>query len=107
MIPQQLTMSANFLAIVRGLRELHELTKAGLLDSPAADAVRDATDAPWEALTEVEKKRIAGLSEDLYSITDPARAAVKGANPQAQARFVDIAQAREGGEWDRAFERGY
>lgn len=104
MIPQQLTMSANFLAIVRGLRELHELTKAGLLDSPAADAVRDATDAPWEALTEVEKKRIAGLSEDLYSITDPARIAVKELNPQAQARFVDIAQARQIGDWDRALE---
>jgi tetratricopeptide (TPR) repeat protein len=104
MPPQPLTMSANFLATLRGLRELHELTKAGLLDSPAADAVRDATDAPWEALTEVEKKRIAGLSEDLYSITDPARTVIKESNPQAQARLVDIVQARQGGEWDRALE---
>jgi tetratricopeptide (TPR) repeat protein len=104
MAPQQLTMSAGFLATVRGLRELHQLTAAGRLDSPEADAVRDATDAPWEALTETEKKRVGGLSEDLYSITEPARTAVKELNPQAQARLVDIYQARQRGEWDRVFE---
>ncbi len=104
MSPQPLTMSASYLAIIRGLRELHELTAAGRLDSPEADAVRDATDAPWEALTEEEKRRISGLSEDLYSITDLAHAAVKELNPQAQARLVDIYQARQRGEWDRVFE---
>ena len=87
MSPQPLTMSASYLAIIRGLRELHELTAAGRLDSPEADAVRDATDAPWEALTEEEKRRISGLSEDLYSITDLAHAAVKELNLQAQARI--------------------
>ena len=77
-------MSTSYLATVRGLRELHELTATGRLDSPEADAVRDATDAPWEALTEEEKRRISGLSEDLYSITDLAHTAVKELNPQAQ-----------------------
>lgn len=70
MDPRPLTLSANYLAVVRGLRELHRLTVAGLQDSPEADAVRDVTDAPWQALTEMEKERIGELSEDLYSITD-------------------------------------
>ncbi|MFI5457621.1 MAG: hypothetical protein ACHRXM_19435 [Isosphaerales bacterium] len=101
---QKLTMSASFLATVRGLRELHQLTAEGRLDSREADAVRDATDAPWEALTEAEKKRVSGLSEDLYSVTDLAPTAVKELNPQAQARLVDIYQARQSGEWDRVLE---
>ena len=61
---QPLAMSPNYLAVVRGIRELHNLTAAGQEDSPAADAVRDATDRPWEALTEVERKRASNLSED-------------------------------------------
>jgi tetratricopeptide (TPR) repeat protein len=104
MIPRPLTMSANYLAIVRGLRELHQLAIAGRQDSPEADAVRDATDASWEALTDAEKKRITGLSEDLYSITDPQKAAAREMNPQAQSRLVDVYQARQRGEWDRVLE---
>ena len=64
-------MSLNYISVVRGIRELHKLIAAGQEDSPAADAVRDATDRPWEALTEIERKRVENLSEDLYSITDP------------------------------------
>ena len=101
---KHLVMSPNYLAIVRGLRELHELTATGRLDSPEADSVRDATDSPWEALTDEEKRRISGLSEDLYSITDPPRKGSKEMNPQAQARLMDTYQARQRGEWDRVLE---
>src|SRR5947209_7590910 len=104
MSPRPLTMSANYSVTVRGLRELHRLTVAGHQDSPEADAVRDVTDAPWEALTEVEKRRISGLSEDLYSITDPTPVAQRETNPQVQARLVEVNEARQRGEWDRAFE---
>jgi tetratricopeptide (TPR) repeat protein len=97
-------MSANYLATVRGLRELHRLAVVGRQDSPEADAVRDATDVPWQGLTEVEKKRLSGLSEDLYSITDPQPAAQPEMNPQVQARLVDVDEARRRGEWDRALE---
>ncbi|WP_148591728.1 hypothetical protein [Aquisphaera giovannonii] len=62
------------------------MTVAGRLDSPEADAIRDVTDAPWEALTEVEKKRIAGLSEDLYSMTDPPREPIE----EVEDRFLDV-----------------
>jgi tetratricopeptide (TPR) repeat protein len=99
-----LTMSASYLAVVRGLHELHRLTVAGRQDSPEADVVRDATDVPWQALTEVEKKRLSGLSEDLYSITDPPRSLARDLDPRVQARLIDVDQARHRGEWDRALD---
>jgi hypothetical protein len=104
MNPQPLTMSANYLAVVRGLHELHRLAIAGRQDSLEADAVRDATDVPWQALTEVEKRRLSGLSEDLYSITDQPQATPREIDPQAQSRLVEAYQARQRGEWDRALE---
>jgi tetratricopeptide (TPR) repeat protein len=104
MNPRPLTTSANYLATVRGLRELHRLTVAGRQDSPEADAVRDATDVPWQAFTEVEKRRIGGLSEDLHAITDPQQVAPRELNPQVQSRLVDVDEARQRGEWDRALE---
>src|SRR4051812_9948198 len=104
MTPRPLTMSANSLAVVRGLRELHRLAVAGRQDSPEADAVRDATDVPWQALTEVEKKRLSGLSEDLYSITDPPRPLARDLDPQVQSRLIDMDHARHRGEWGRALD---
>lgn len=98
-----LILSPNYLAVVRGIRELHGLAAAGKEESPAADAVRDATDGPWHALTEIERRRARGLSEDLYSITEPAPA-VLPMNPQAAARFNDAVEARQRGDWDRALE---
>ena len=104
MSPPPLVMSSNYLAIVRGLRELHQHRIAGREDSPEADAIRDATDTAWERLTEVEKKRLSGLSEDLFSVSDAERLTVREMNPQAQSRLAEVIQARERGEWDRVFE---
>ena len=100
---EPLILSPNYLTVVRGIREMHRLIAAGQEDSPAAEAIRDATDRPWNALTEIESKRAGGLSEDLYSITQgppPAR----DMNPQAAARLGDAFEARQRGEWDRALE---
>lgn len=102
MKPSPLVLSPSYLAYARGIRELHRLALEGKEDSPEADAVRDATDLPWEALTEVEKKRAAEMSEDLYSISEPSSVEPKPLNPQAQANFDAIFEARERGEWDRA-----
>ena len=96
-------MSPNYRAVIRGIRELHKLTVDRQEDSPAADAVRDATDQHWEALTESERKRASNLSEDLYSITDPC-AAVLEMNPQAQAKLIEAYEAKQSGEWDRALD---
>jgi tetratricopeptide (TPR) repeat protein len=95
-------MSPSYLAVLRGVRELHRLTIEGRDESPEADAIRDATDAPWEALTDAERKRVSGLSEDLYSISEPADERTRPNNPQAQAKLIDASIARESGQWDRA-----
>src|SRR5438309_11948192 len=99
----ELIMSTNYRAYVRGVRELHQLSVAGKKDSPEADAIRDATDGPWEALSEVERKRVGNLSEDLYSLIEPTPAS-QPMNPLAQAKLNEAFEARQRGEWDRALE---
>jgi hypothetical protein len=99
-----LTMSPNYRAFVRGVRELHQLSVAGKDDdSPEADAIRDATDQPWEALSEVERNRVGNLSEDLHSLVEPPPAP-QPMTPQAQAELSEAAEARQRGEWDRALD---
>src|SRR4029077_14120939 len=71
MAAKPLTMNPNYLAMVRGTRQMHQLLAAGKEDAPEADAIRDATDGPWEALSEVERNRVRNLSEDLYSLVEP------------------------------------
>ena len=100
---QPLTFSPSYLAFVRGIRELHLLALQGRDDSPEAEAVRDATDGPWEALSETERERARGLSEDLYSISEPV-GEVHESNPQAQTKLFEAWEARDRGEWDRALE---
>jgi tetratricopeptide (TPR) repeat protein len=103
MTRQPLTFSPSYLAVARGIRGLHRLAVDGQDDSPEADAIRDAIDGPWEALSETERKRVSGLSEDLYAISEPASEA-EAMNPQAQAKLAEADGAREHGEWDRALE---
>src|SRR5207247_7126638 len=103
MTAKPLTMNPNYLAMVRGTRELHQLLAAGKDDSPEADAIRDATAGPWEALSEVERNRVRNLSEDLYSLVEPPPTA-QPMNPQAQAKLHEAFEARQRGEWDRALD---
>jgi tetratricopeptide (TPR) repeat protein len=103
MPPQPLTMNPNYLAMVRGVRELHLLMSKGKDDSPEADAIRDATDAPWESLSEIERRRVRNLSEDLYSLHEAA-APAQQSNPQAQSKLGDALEARKQGDWDRALD---
>ena len=104
MNPRPLIMSPAYLAYVQGVHELHRLAVAGLDESPEADAVRDAMDLPWESLTELEKKRASGLSEDLYSISEPASDDAREMNPQAQSKLNEIDKAEQRGQWDKALE---
>jgi tetratricopeptide (TPR) repeat protein len=104
MTRQAFAMSPNYLTFIRGIRELHRLAIEGRDESPEADAIRDATDGPWEALSEAERKRLIGLSEDLYSISEPSAEGPQVMNPQAQARLIVAVEARTRGEWDRALE---
>ncbi len=102
-VSKSITMNPSYLAMVRGTRELHQLLATGKDDSPEADAIRDATDSPWEALSEIERNRVRNLSEDLYSLFEQAPAP-EPMNPQAQAGLSDAFEAKQRGEWDRALD---
>lgn len=103
MARKSLTMSPSYRAMVRGTRELHRLIAAGKEDSPEADAIRDATDGPWEALSEVERTRVRNLSEDLYFLSE-APPAPQPMSPEAQAKLNEAFEAKQRGSWDRALD---
>jgi tetratricopeptide (TPR) repeat protein len=103
--PQPFPVNPNYQTVIRGLLRMYRLAADGLFESPEADALRDAMDSPWEGLSDVERKRIAGLSEDLNAISEITSAEPPSmTNPQAQAKLVQAGEARWRGEWDRALE---
>jgi hypothetical protein len=59
-------MNPNYRACLHGIRALHQLAIEGRDESPEADAIRDATDAPWVALSEAERERLRRFSENLH-----------------------------------------
>jgi len=100
----QLPTNPNYTAMVRGVRELHRLVASGKSDdSPEADAIRDATDAPWQALSEAERQRVRSLSEDLFSLTEPP-AARQPMTAEVQSKMNEIGEARRRGDWDAALD---
>jgi tetratricopeptide (TPR) repeat protein len=95
--------SPSYLQSIQGLLRLHELTVSGNEDSSEAEAIRDSLERPWIGLSATEQKRITGLSEDLYSISNP-RGNPPPANPQAQRKLLEASQALESGDWDGALD---
>jgi tetratricopeptide (TPR) repeat protein len=55
---------------LRLLLNLHELTKAGDSETPKADSIRDAMEAPWYAMTESEQRMVRRVSADLDTTLD-------------------------------------
>jgi hypothetical protein len=89
--------------VAKGLVALHQMGKDGKDDSPEADSVRDAMDAPFNALNRSEQERAQWLSEDLYSVSEPPGATTqKEMNPQVQQQLNEAIEARQSQEWDRA-----
>jgi tetratricopeptide (TPR) repeat protein len=103
MTARPLTLSPSYLATVRGTHELHRLIAEGKEDGPEAEAIRDASDGPWEALSETERARARWVAEDLYSLYEepPARQEMTS---DAQARLNEVYEARERGEWDLSLQ---
>jgi tetratricopeptide (TPR) repeat protein len=104
MSPQPLSQSPAYQDVVRGLLRMHQYAVAGQDESDAADALRESMGQPWERLSAVERERVAGLSKDLYTITDPPAVGQEPMNPHAQGKLGEAYEAREKGEWDRALE---
>ena len=103
MVIRPLTLSPSYLATVHGTHELHRLIAEGKEDSPEAEAIRDASDGPWEALSETERDRARWVAEDLYSLYEepPAKQEM---TREAQAGLNEAYEARERGEWDRRLD---
>lgn len=96
-----LTSSPSFLAIVRGAHALQRLIAEGKDDSPEAEAIRDASDGPWEALSETERDRARWVAEDLYSIYEEPPASQQMTRA-AQSGLNAAYEAKQKGEWDKA-----
>ena len=103
MVRQTFSSRPAYVESIRGLLRLHALTENGRDETPEADVTRDGLEQPWYELSETEKQRITGLSEDLYSITDP-RSEPLPMSPEAQKRLVEALESRQSGDWDRALE---
>src|SRR5437879_3103945 len=103
MTARPLTLSPSYLATVRGTHQLHRLIAEGKEDSPEAEAIRDASDGPWESLSETERGRARWVAEDLYSLYEepPVRQEM---TREAQASLNEAYEARGRGEWDRSLE---
>lgn len=103
MVRRPFSTSPSYLRSIRGLHRLHALALEGRDETPEADAVRDGLERPWYLLSDVEKARITGLSEDLDSLGEPPRGA-RPMDPEAQRGLIEADEARQAGEWDRALE---
>jgi tetratricopeptide (TPR) repeat protein len=104
MIPQPLPQSPAYQEVVRGLVRMHKYTVDGQDECEEADELRESMGEPWGRLSSTERDRVAGLSKDLYTVSDPPSPGPEPMNPQAQARLTEAFEARGRGEWDRALE---
>ncbi|WP_172992145.1 tetratricopeptide repeat protein [Lacipirellula parvula] len=95
----------EYAQLLDALLHLHELEKTHLSESDDAERLRDLMEGHWKNLTDQEKNRLTGLSQDLYSISEPP----KKPNPptRSEAKRVSsqlrrVVEARKRGEWDSA-----
>lgn len=88
----------------RLLLRLHDLIAEGKGDDEEAEAVRDEMDDPWYAMTERERERMAGLSEDLYSIAKNDVNPVPVSPKEKEAWIAGYRRAKETGEVDKLLE---
>jgi tetratricopeptide (TPR) repeat protein len=78
------------------LRQLHELIAAGVDDHEEAEALRARMDPLWYAMSEQERERLGGLSEDLYILAEGGAKQVD-MSPQEDAHWsAETAEALEG-----------
>ena len=103
MVTQPFSTKPAYAQLVTALLRLHSLTEAGQDESPEADAIRDSMERTWFDLSEAEKKRLTGLSQDLFSISEATGQALPS-NSQSQRKLLEAIEARDSGDWDMALE---
>src|SRR5271155_3561460 len=103
MVRPTFSIRPAYVQSIQGLLRLHALTVSGKDDSPEVEIVRASLERPWTDLSEIEKNRISGLSEDLFSISEQPCEPLP-TNPQAQRKLLEAIEARQSGDWDKALE---
>src|SRR5262245_31780012 len=104
-MPGPLTENLAYQVVTRGLLRMHQYTIKGQNESEEADALREAMDEPWQQLSSTERKRVAGPSKDLYTVSDPPLSQLpESVNPQPQVGRREAYEALARQDWDRALE---
>lgn len=97
--------SADFVAYVRLLAQLHELMRAGRDETAEGEALRDQMDLPGDGLSIAEVAAIKGIAADLYSLGGrPTVCAVSNSEESLRLRREAFA-ARDAGRFHEAFDR--
>src|SRR5690242_8740808 len=80
---------------------LHRLIAAGQGDGDEADRLRDEMDVSYRHLTDAERRRLAGLSGDLYSLAGEEHYDTPegGAPPQRELQQA-VRDAVNRGDWE-------
>ena len=92
-------MTSAFSESVRMLLELHRLFIRGQDEGAEADALRDAMDPPWYAMTDDEQRLVRKLSAHLYCVGDRSTTA-----PPAFEIQQAFAQARRDEKWEEVLD---
>jgi tetratricopeptide (TPR) repeat protein len=100
---EQNTLSKAFHESCGYLLSLHQLRIEGKHDSDEADLIREQSEKSWNEMSDLEQELFRGISEDLYSISDPVPE-LQPINPQVQKNLTPLRQAFENGDWQKILE---
>lgn len=100
--PRLIPQTPVYREMVSGLLRLHRYTAEGRDKSPEYHELCATMEGYWGQLTAVEMERLGGLSEDLYTVSDPPREELEPMTAQGQAEFTAAHEARARGDWDTA-----
>lgn len=97
----EFTANPHFEEYERLLIELHLLIAAEEGDTDLADEVRDRMDGPWRNLSDAERRRLDGLSADLYMLQGDEVYTHVESPARVQLLGIQAREAQETGDWDR------
>jgi tetratricopeptide (TPR) repeat protein len=100
--PQPIPERTAYQETVSGLLRLHRYTVENRDETDEYHEICAALEDYWGQMTPNERDRTGGLSQDLYTVSDPPPAQIEPITAEAQGEFGAVYEARERGEWDFA-----
>src|SRR5438132_13850533 len=98
------TAERAFQEYVELLRKLHDLIAAGQDESEGAEALRADMDPLWHSMTEAERDRIGGLSEDFYLMREGGPRKVQMSSEEKTRWSQEAARVLTGQDVDAALK---